>query len=138
MDPSAFIPQRTLALVEEQRSKDLNARNKLGMDVQDSHKTKISTGIARIGCIASMQDITSLCINICAVLSAITSSTGPEPILRTIMTMISQLTLNRDWDDWIEACGGQMPTCTSTSIHLSTGYGLSWPPEQPMSATSTW
>ena len=25
------------------------------------------------------------------------------------MTTISQLTLSRDWDDWIEACGGQMP-----------------------------
>jgi hypothetical protein len=25
------------------------------------------------------------------------------------MTTISQLTLNRDWDDWIKACGGQMP-----------------------------
>ena len=35
VDPSAFLPQRNLALVKEQRSKDLNARNKLGMDVQD-------------------------------------------------------------------------------------------------------
>ena len=25
------------------------------------------------------------------------------------MTTIYQLTLNRDWDGWIEACGGQMP-----------------------------
>ena len=57
----------------------------------------------------NMRDITSLCINICAVLSAITSDTTPEPILRTIMTTISQLTLNRYWDNWIEACGGQMP-----------------------------
>ena len=49
------------------------------------------------------------CINICAVISAITSDSAPEPILRTIMTTISQLTLTRDWDDWIKACGVQMP-----------------------------
>ena len=66
------------------------------MDVQDSHKTKISTGIARIGSITNMKDITSLCINICAVLSAITSDTALELILCTIMTTISQITLNRD------------------------------------------
>ena len=55
-----------------------------------------------------MWDITSLCINICAGISAITSDLSPEPILRTIMTTISQLTLNQDWDDWIKACGIQM------------------------------
>ena len=35
MDLSAFLPQRNLTLVKEQRSKDLNSRNELGMDVQD-------------------------------------------------------------------------------------------------------
>ena len=69
------------------------------MDMQDLHKTKISTGIALIGAITNMRDITSLCINVCAVLSAITSDMAPEPILRTIMTTIYKLTLNRDWDD---------------------------------------
>ena len=39
VDPSAFLPQRKLSLVEEQRPKDLHCCNKLGMDVQDSHKT---------------------------------------------------------------------------------------------------
>ena len=53
VDPSAFLPQRNLLLVEEQRSKDLNYRNKLGMDVLDSHKIKTSTGIARIGSIGT-------------------------------------------------------------------------------------
>ena len=91
MDPLVFLPQRNLSLVEEQRSKDLHCRNELGMDVQDLHKTKISTGIARIGAMTNMKDIT---FNICAVLSAITSDTGPEPILCTIMTTICQLTLN--------------------------------------------
>jgi hypothetical protein len=79
------------------------------MDVQDSHKTKISTGIARIGAITNMRDITSLCINVCAVLSAITSDTAPEQILQAIMTTIYIITLNRDWDKWLIACGSQMP-----------------------------
>ena len=42
VDPSAFLPQRNLTLVEEQQTKDQNSRSKLGMDVQDLHKTKIS------------------------------------------------------------------------------------------------
>jgi hypothetical protein len=109
VDPSAFLPQRNLSLVKEQRSKDQNSCTKVGMDVLDSHKTKTATGIICIGSITNMRDITSLCINICAVISAITSDSSPEPVLRTIMTTISQLTLNRDWDDWIKACGSQMP-----------------------------
>jgi len=48
VDPSAFLPQRNLTLVEEQQTNNRNSRSKIGMDVQDSHKTKISTGIARI------------------------------------------------------------------------------------------
>ena len=45
VDPSAFLPQRNLLLVKEQRSKDLNSRYELGMDVQESYKIKTSTGI---------------------------------------------------------------------------------------------
>jgi hypothetical protein len=109
VDPSAFLPQRNLSLVIEQQRKDNNARSELGMDVQDSHKTKVSTGIARIGAITDMKDITSLCINICAVISAITSDTAPEPIILTILRAIYKITLERDWDEWIVACGTQMP-----------------------------
>ena len=79
------------------------------MDVINSHKSKVSMAIARIGEMKSMRDITSLCVNVCAVLSAITSDTGPDPILKTIMTTIIQLTNNRDWDNWMETCGASMP-----------------------------
>ena len=109
VNPLAFLPQRNLSLVKEVKTKNLNSRNKLGMYVIDVYKTKMITGIARIGTTQNMWDITSLCINICAVLSAITTDTVPEPILRTIMTTISQLTLNQDWDDWIKSCGAAMP-----------------------------
>ena len=113
MDPSAFLPQRNLALVQEQQTKDRNFHSEIGMDVQDLHKTKISTGITRIGAITNMRDITSLCINVCAILSAITSDTAPDPILNLIMKTICNITLTRDWDDWITACGSQMP-----NLHL--------------------
>jgi hypothetical protein len=109
VDPSAFLPQRNVSLIMEQQTKDLNSRSELGMDVQDSHKTKMSTGIARIGAVTNMRDITSLCINVCAIISAITSDTAPEPILHTIMTAIYKITLTRDWDEWLLACGSQMP-----------------------------
>jgi hypothetical protein len=100
----------------EQQTKDLNSRSELGMDVQDSHKTKMSTGIARIGAVTNKRDITFLCINVCAVISAITSDTAPEPILHTIMTAIYKITLTRDWDEWLVACGGQMP---HLHLHIS-------------------
>ena len=91
VDPSAFPPHQNLSLVEEQRSKDQNSCTKVGMDVLNLHKTKTAMGITCIRSITNMQDIKSLCINICAVISAITSDLSPEPILC--------LTLSRDWDD---------------------------------------
>ena len=109
VDPSAFLPQRNMTLVEEQQTKDRNSRSELGMDVQDSHKTKMSTSITRIGAITNMRDITSLCINVCATLSAVTSDTAPDPILKLVMKTIYNITLTRDWDNWILACGHQMP-----------------------------
>ncbi len=54
VDPSVFLPQRNLTLVKEQQTKDQNSHSELGMDVQDSHKTKISTRIACIGAITNM------------------------------------------------------------------------------------
>ena len=75
----------------------------------DSHKTKTSTLITRIISVVSMWDITSLCINICAVISAITSDKRPKPILRQVLTTISQLTTNQDWAKWMETCGTAMP-----------------------------
>ena len=75
----------------------------------DSHKTKTSTLITRIISVVSMWDITSLCINICAVISAITSDKRFKPILRQVLTTISQLTTNQDWAKWMETCGTAMP-----------------------------
>ena len=66
------------------------------MDVIDSHKTTVKTAITRIGEMKSIQDITLLCINICAVISAITTDSGPDPILKTNMAAIIQLTINQD------------------------------------------
>ena len=56
-----------------------------------------------------MRDITLLCINICAVILEITTDTGHEPILCWVLTTIYQLTINQDWDEWMETCGATMP-----------------------------
>ena len=70
---------------------------------------KSSTSITRIGQVTSMRNNTLLCINICAVISAITSDKEPKPILRQVLSTIAQLTINRDWEKWMESCGTQMP-----------------------------
>ncbi len=57
----------------------------------------------------SMRDITSLCINICLVISPFTSDAGPKPIIKTAMLAVVQLTINRNWDEWMDACGAAMP-----------------------------
>ena len=31
------------------------------------------------------------------------------PILRQVLSTIAQLTINQDWDEWMESCGTQMP-----------------------------
>ena len=34
---------------------------------------------------------------------------GPDPILKTIMSTIIQVTINRDWEEWMDTCGHHMP-----------------------------
>ncbi len=109
VDPSAFLPQRNTNLVDAVHRGDSTSRTETGMDVIDSHKTKVTTSITRIGLMISMRDITSLCINICTVISVITSDTGPEPIVKTVMSAIVQVTISRDWDEWMDTCGAAMP-----------------------------
>jgi hypothetical protein len=70
-----------------------------------------------------MRDITSLCINVFAILLAITSDTAPEPILKTIMKTIYNITLTRDWDEWLVACGRQMP---HLYLHFSSFIDRIW------------
>jgi hypothetical protein len=109
VDPSAFLPQRNLCLIKLERQKDLKLCNELEMDIIDVHKIKSSTSITRIVLVTSMGDVTSLCINICAVISAITSDKGPKPILCQVLSTISQLIIYQDWDKWMETCGTAMP-----------------------------
>jgi len=107
--PSAFLPQRNLSLVKEQRSKDLKSCNKLGMDVlnfsqnQDEHRDNPHwIHPEHAGYNIPMHQ--HLC-------SDLRHHHGDKARAnpRTIMTTISQLTLNQEWDDWIKACGTQVP-----------------------------
>ncbi len=109
VDPLAFLPQKNSVTIERECTKDMNSCTKLGMDVLDTHKTKVTTSITRIGSMSDMKYITSLCINMNAVLSAITLSTTPEPILKQLLTVIIELTINSDWEQWMELCAGGMP-----------------------------
>ena len=94
VNPLAFLPQRNLALIEAVCHRDSTAKAEIGMDVIDSHKTKVNTAITCIGEMKSMRDIILLCINVCVVISAIVMDSGPVPILKTIMSATIQLTIN--------------------------------------------
>jgi hypothetical protein len=45
VNPSAFLPHRNLSSIESEHQKDQNSRNKTGMDVIYSQKTKTSIAI---------------------------------------------------------------------------------------------
>jgi hypothetical protein len=109
----SFPPQRNIELFEAERAKGQTIRNEAGMGIIDAHKTKASTANAGIGSILDMRDVTSLCINLMSVLHAFTSDTGPELILYQYLAKNVDLTINRVWDEWKEACGSEMP-----HIHL--------------------
>ena len=47
VDPSAFLPQRSLAMIDVIRHRDSTNRAKSGMDVIDSHKMKVNTALER-------------------------------------------------------------------------------------------
>ena len=96
-------------MIDVVHHKDCTDRAETGMDVINSHKSKVNTAITCIGEMKSMRDITLLCINICAIILAITSYVGPDPILKTIMSAIIQLTINCNWDEWIETCRASIP-----------------------------
>ncbi len=106
---SAFLPQRSPALVNREANKDLHARSKNALDVLDNHKTKTSTSMARIGTMQDMADFTSLCINSDTVSMAMFSSKGPQPLYRQFLMMFISAVNNRNRVDWFAKNGGNMP-----------------------------
>ncbi len=81
VEPSTFLLQRNKFLVKQELSSKVKASSKNVMDFANSHKTKGKTAIARISTMQSMVDLSSLCINMDTIITAICSNDGPQPIL---------------------------------------------------------
>jgi hypothetical protein len=82
---SAFIPQRNKVLVKQEFLSKVKATSGNVTGFADSHKTKGKTAIACIGTMQSMVDLSSLCINMDTIITAICYNNGPQPILRQIV-----------------------------------------------------
>jgi hypothetical protein len=109
IDPSVFLPQKNLALVTREASKDLHACSENAMDVLDSHKSKTATSIARIGTMQDVEDFTSLCVNSDTIILGMFSTEGPQPLYRLFLLMFVKTVNSRDWTDWFAKTGGHMP-----------------------------
>ncbi len=77
IEPSSFLPQRNKCLVKQELTSEVKATSEKVMDFADSHKNKGKTAIVCIGTILSMVDLSSLCINMDMVITAICSNDEP-------------------------------------------------------------
>ncbi len=105
MEPSAFLPQRNKVLIKQELLSKVKATSENVMDFTDSHKTKGKIAIAHIGTMQSMVDFSSLCINMDAIITAICSNDGPQPILRQILLNLVAIVNNPDWVRWSDNVG---------------------------------
>jgi hypothetical protein len=96
VEPSAFLPQRNKILVEQELLSEVKATSENVMDFTNSHKTEGKTAIACIGTMQSMVDFSSLCINMDAIITAICSNDGPQPIFRHILLNFVAIVNNPD------------------------------------------
>jgi hypothetical protein len=67
------------------------------MIFSNSHKTKGKTAIACIGTMQSMVDLSSLCINMDTIITAICSSNEPQLIFCQILLNFVAIVINPDW-----------------------------------------
>ena len=109
IDPSLFLPQRNKCMLEREHAVDLLARSENSMDVSDTHKSKVSVAINRIGTMTSMADFSSLCINNDTVAAAMISADGPQPLWRKILMKFVELLNNHEFDTWYGQTGDAMP-----------------------------
>jgi hypothetical protein len=109
VDPSLFLPQKNKCMLEREQSTDQHARSENSMDVLDTHKSKVSVAISRIGTMTNMADFSSLCINNDTVAGAMISADGPQPLWRKILMKFIELLNNPDFDTWHGLTGDAMP-----------------------------
>ena len=94
--PSVFLPQRNTASVIREAGKDLHAHSENAMNVLDSHKSKTSTSIARIGTMQDADYFSSLCVNSDTVIVGMFSTEGRQPLYRFFLLMFIKTVNNRD------------------------------------------
>jgi hypothetical protein len=105
VEPSVFLPQRNKCLINRELINEMEATSKNIMDFADSHKTIGKTTIACIGTMQNMKDVSSLCINMNTIITAICSNKEPQPILRQILLKFVSIINNRDWVSWSKSIG---------------------------------
>jgi hypothetical protein len=105
VEPSAFLPQRNKVLVKQELSREVTATSENIMDFANSHKTKKKTVIACIGSMYSMLDLSSLCINMDTIITAICSNDEPQQILCQILLNFVAIVNSPDWVRWLDNVG---------------------------------
>ncbi len=100
INPLAFLPQRNVCIVQQQRFRELIADTKKSMDFLDVHKSKAKTSIAWICTMTSILDLSSLSINMDLIIMAITTANSPLPILHQFLIKFIRLFNNTKWACW--------------------------------------
>jgi len=113
IDLSLFLPQTDTSLVRDVDALDLQARTENSMDMADSHKSKLSTSIKRLGTLKSTNDFRSVLVNMLTLCTAIADGSSPLPILQQVVLHLLDFVTTSEWEEWIQRCGHQMP-----SLHL--------------------
>jgi hypothetical protein len=109
INPSAFLPQGNVCMVEQQHFRDMITNTKKSVDILGMHKSKAETSIARIGTMTSILDFSSLCINMDLIIMAITTTDSPLPILHQFLMKFIRLINNTKWACWYDAIHAHMP-----------------------------
>lgn len=119
IDPSIFMPQRNSGKVDQIKQSELAFCNEVMMDVPDVQKTRPKTVMSRIGVLSTVNDFSSICINIDTIISGTVEEApgSPKPILRQLMLDFINMVNGPSWKHWMEISGAEMP-----NVHI-TLYG---------------
>ena len=112
IDPSVFMPQRCPAKVASVKQDELLLMNEITMGVPTAQRDyRPKTAIARIGTNRSVDDFTSLCVNIDTFITAtaVVDGEGPAPILHQLMMDFIKTVNSPQWNRWHESAGSRMP-----------------------------
>jgi len=109
VDLSLFLPQNEISLVKESDAFDLQTRTENNMDMADSHKSKLSTSIKRLGTLKTSDDFRRVLVNMLILFTAISDGSSPLPILQQVILNLFAFVTTSEWEEWIQKCGDQMP-----------------------------